>query len=69
MGNIILSCGHTADWDYDPLPVLIKSMDRECNKALQISVICEECKTALKKENELFDEEDEAYKWLETDEW
>ena len=66
-----LSCGHREDDMDKHYNVITKSSDCDedgFKKALAYSVVCKKCKEFYKKENALFDTEEEAMKWLMSDE-
>lgn len=62
--NIILSCGHSINSIEKSHSVMIKAQDRHGNKALKFSSLCSLCRNRYFKNDELFDDENEAILWL-----
>lgn len=66
----ILSCGHRED-DFDKqYNVITKSSSCDedgFKKAIAYSTVCKECKDFYIEEDLLFETEDEAIKWLQSD--
>lgn len=67
--TIILSCGHEVrDFDHTH-DVIVKSTDRQGEKALSYMVVCGPCEDRYRQEGMLFDAENVAYSWLDTEKW
>lgn len=61
---IYLSCGHIVDTFMEAHDVIVKSIDREGNRALSYEMVCEECFQNYKKRKECFVNEKVAFEWL-----
>jgi hypothetical protein len=69
MAKIFLSCGHEID-DLDHAHyALIKSTDREGNKAIACMLICGSCEDQYRQSGQILDSKDAADAWLERDTW
>lgn len=66
---IILSCGHEV-MDMDQVhDAITKTTDRCGEKAISYGVVCGPCEDRYRQQGYLFDTEEEAMKWLETETW
>jgi hypothetical protein len=69
MSRIILSCGDEVD-DFDhTYNVMIKSTDREGNKAISYKVVCGPCEDMYRQRGEIFDHENAMNAWLQSERW
>lgn len=70
--GIWLSCGHRED-DFDKHHAIItkeSDIDEDgWKKAIGYKVVCEDCFKEYQSEGELFNNEEEAIKWLNEKEW
>ena len=66
---IILSCGHEVDSFDESHQVVVKSTDRENEKALAFMSVCQSCKNRYQREGELFETNEQGYQWLGEKEW
>lgn len=66
---IVLSCGHEVNEVNHGIDVIVKSMDRTGEKCLSYMVVCGDCKIEYAREGLLFNAEDVAYEWINTEEW
>lgn len=66
---IILSCGHeVADFDH-AYSVITKATARDGEKALLYSTVCGPCEDAYRQRGALFDSNQDAEIWLNSENW
>jgi hypothetical protein len=69
MSSIVLSCGHEVDDFYHVHNIMNKAVDREGNKAIAYQAVCGPCEDSYRQNGEIFDNYEDAERWLERETW
>ena len=66
---IVLSCGHEVSDFEHAYSITVKSVDRAGEKALGYITVCGPCEDGYRQHGNIFDNEEDAYKWLDSERW
>jgi len=66
---IICSCGHSVEDIEHTHNVLVKSCNRIGEKALGYMTVCGPCEDGYRQRGDLFDNNDDGFRWLEEERW